>query len=170
MTVSGSHLRAPKRSVHTAQWKYIRHFDDRINVVLPNCDDGYSKTFWMNNGWKTLPSVAHEELYDLTFDPNEQNNLAVSREQRAHAALEDLRTRLDSWMKETNDPGPGAKSHELLICCNSEYRISCSCLGSCVTSWQFTSSGQCGRQPKCSIKRAANDVVLDSDCRQCSLV
>jgi len=94
----------PKRAVRTSRWKYIRHFDNRTNVVLPNCDDGYSKTFWMNNGWKALPSVSHEELYDLTFDPNEQNNLATSREQRTQVALEDLRSRLDRWMKETNDP------------------------------------------------------------------
>jgi arylsulfatase A-like enzyme len=94
----------PKRSVRTARWKYIRHFDDRPNVVLPNCDDGPSKTFWMKNGWKSLPSVAHEELYDLSFDPNEQNNLIASREDRAHIALEDLRKRLDLWMRETNDP------------------------------------------------------------------
>ena len=94
----------PKRSARTARWKYIRHFDDRRNVVLPNCDDGYSKTFWMKNGWKSLPSVSHEELYDLVFDPNEQNNLAGSQQQIAQAALKDLRRQLDQWMKQTRDP------------------------------------------------------------------
>lgn len=94
----------PKRAVRTTRWKYIRHFDDRPNVVLPNCDDGYSKNFWMDSGWKALPSVSHEELYDLIFDPNEQNNLATSAEPRAKAALQELRGRLDSWMEQTNDP------------------------------------------------------------------
>jgi arylsulfatase A-like enzyme len=94
----------PKRSVRTARWKYIRHFDDRKTVVLPNCDDGYSKTYWMEKGWKSLPSVTHEEFFDLVFDPNEQNNLVSSSEPQAQAALAELRGRLDSWMKETNDP------------------------------------------------------------------
>lgn len=94
----------PKRSVRTTRWKYIRHFDDRSNVVLPNCDDGYSKNFWMDNGWKSLPSVSHEELYDLIFDSNEQNNLAASSESRAKTALADLRGKLDVWMKQTGDP------------------------------------------------------------------
>lgn len=94
----------PKRSVRTTRWKYIRHFDDRNSVVLPNCDDGYSKTYWMEKGWKSLPSVTHEELFDLVFDPNEQNNLVSNPEPQAKAALAELRGRLDSWMKETNDP------------------------------------------------------------------
>jgi arylsulfatase A-like enzyme len=94
----------PKRSVRTTGWKYIRHFDSRPNVVLPNCDDGYSKAYWMTHGWKSLPSVTHEELYDLTFDPNEQNNLEASKEPRAQEALRNLRDRLDGWMKQTNDP------------------------------------------------------------------
>jgi arylsulfatase A-like enzyme len=94
----------PKRSVRTARWKYIRHFDDRNTVVMPNCDDGYSKTYWMKQGWKNLPSVTHEELFDLVFDPHEQNNLASCPEPHAQAALTELRGRLDRWMKETDDP------------------------------------------------------------------
>jgi arylsulfatase A-like enzyme len=94
----------PKRSARTARWKYIRHFDDRTNVVLPNCDDGYSKTFWMKNGWKSLQNVSHEELYDLIFDPNEQNNLAGSQQQNAKAALQDLRSQMGEWMRQTRDP------------------------------------------------------------------
>jgi N-sulfoglucosamine sulfohydrolase len=94
----------PKRSVRTSRWKYIRHFDDRNTVVLPNCDDGLSKTFWMEKGWKALPGVAREELYDLVFDPNEQNNLAGSKETRAIEAAANLRARLDRWMQETRDP------------------------------------------------------------------
>jgi N-sulfoglucosamine sulfohydrolase len=94
----------PKRSVRTARWKYVRHFDDRPNVVLPNCDDGHSKSLWMKNGWKSLPSVAHEEFYDLVFDPNEQNNLAESKQEHVQVAIKELRGQLDQWMKETNDP------------------------------------------------------------------
>ncbi|MDE1163037.1 MAG: sulfatase [Acidobacteriaceae bacterium] len=94
----------PKRSVRTQRWKYIRHFDDRKNIVAPNCDDSLSKTYWMERGWKSLPSVSHEELYDLTFDPQEKNNLIASRESRVHDELPGLRRRLDAWMHETKDP------------------------------------------------------------------
>jgi|SRR6187402_1446413 len=92
----------PKRSVRTARWKYIRHFDQRERVVLPNCDDGLSKSFWMDKGWKTLPAVRHEELYDLVFDPNEKNNLLA--ESGVQTELKKLREKMDVWMRETNDP------------------------------------------------------------------
>jgi N-sulfoglucosamine sulfohydrolase len=92
----------PKRSVRTKRWKYIRHFDNRTTVVLPNCDDGPSKTFWLQNGWKEEPSIASEELYDLVFDPMEHTNLA--KEARSHKTLENMRGQLDAWMKRTQDP------------------------------------------------------------------
>jgi arylsulfatase A-like enzyme len=94
----------PKRSVRTARWKYIRHFDDRHQVVLPNCDDGPSKSYWLANQWKATEVVAHEELYDLVFDPNEQRSLIDSNQPDARGALVDLRQRLDKWMKDTRDP------------------------------------------------------------------
>jgi arylsulfatase A-like enzyme len=91
----------PKRSVRTRTLKYIRHFDDRTRAVLPNCDDGPSKSYWMKHGWKTRLTT-REELYDLIFDPNENNNLV--NEPRMAADLTDLRSRLDRWMTETRDP------------------------------------------------------------------
>lgn len=92
----------PKRCVRTRRWKYIRRFDGRTTAVLPNCDDGPSKTFWLENDWKDEPLVAKEELYDLVFDANEHNNLADSP--RAEGTLKDMRARLDAWMQRTNDP------------------------------------------------------------------
>jgi N-sulfoglucosamine sulfohydrolase len=92
----------PKRAVRTKRWKYIRHFDDRTTAVLPNCDDGPSKTFWLQNGWKEQPLVAREELYDLVFDPMEHTNLASAP--RAQKMLEEMRGRLDGWMRRTEDP------------------------------------------------------------------
>jgi N-sulfoglucosamine sulfohydrolase len=92
----------PKRSVRTKRWKYIRHFDGRTTAVLPNCDDGPSKTFWMKHGWKDEPLIAHEELYDLVFDPMEHTNLASAP--RAKQNLEEMRVRLDTWMRQTKDP------------------------------------------------------------------
>lgn len=92
----------PKRSVRTKRWKYIRHFDGRATSVLPNCDDGASKDLWIASGWKQTPVTPQEELYDLVFDPLEHNNLAGYERNRTQ--LKDLRTRLDAWMKKTNDP------------------------------------------------------------------
>lgn len=92
----------PKRSVRTKRWKYIRHFDGRATAVLPNCDDGASKSLWMQNGWKTNPLVEREELYDLLFDPAEHTNLIL--EERARAPREEMRARLETWMRQTQDP------------------------------------------------------------------
>jgi len=91
----------PKRAVRTHRWKYIRHFDGREHPNLPNCDDGPSKTYWLDNGWRSQ-MVETEQLYDLVFDPNETRNLA--RDPLARAALEEMRERLDRWMHTTADP------------------------------------------------------------------
>ena len=91
----------PQRSVRTSRWKYIRRFDGRTRRVLPNCDDSPSKSAWLARGWAARP-VAAEQLYDLTFDPNETANLAAAPE--AAADLADLRARLARWMELTGDP------------------------------------------------------------------
>ena len=47
----------------------------------------------------TLPD---EELYNLVFDPNERNNLVTNISKKD--ILNQMRSRLDKIMKETNDP------------------------------------------------------------------
>jgi N-sulfoglucosamine sulfohydrolase len=91
----------PKRAVRTHRWKYIRHYDGRPHPNLPNCDDGFSKTYWLQNGWRAR-TVDAEQLYDLIFDPNETRNAAG--DPAANAALEEMRGRLHRWMRATNDP------------------------------------------------------------------
>jgi hypothetical protein len=52
--------------------------------------------------------MASEELYSLVFDPNETCNLVG--DPSAREVLEDMRCRLDRWMRATHDPlllGPG---------------------------------------------------------------
>ena len=92
----------PKRSARTARYKYMRRFDGRTTAVLPNCDDGLSKTYWMQHDWKTNPLLAEEELYDLVFDPNEHRNLA--KDPQHAATLSSMRNLLDDHMQRTNDP------------------------------------------------------------------
>jgi N-sulfoglucosamine sulfohydrolase len=91
----------PKRAVRTHRWKYIRHYDGRRHPNLPNCDDGLSKTLWLDNGWRDR-TVAAEQLYDLMFDPNERRN--VAGDPQLAATVSDMRGRLDRWMKATKDP------------------------------------------------------------------
>lgn len=91
----------PMRAVRTGRWKYIRRFDQRSTPNLPNCDDGLSKTAWLDAGWRVRP-VPREELYDLAFDPNESRNLAGGA---AHdSELVAMRGRLERWMQATADP------------------------------------------------------------------
>jgi arylsulfatase A-like enzyme len=91
----------PKRAVRTQRWKYIRRFDGRTRPVLPNCDDGPSKSLWLEYGWRDR-AVSREQLYDLIFDPNETRNLAADPAQEH--ALKEMRGRMDRWMHATNDP------------------------------------------------------------------
>ena len=109
----------PKRAVRTKRWKYIKRFDGRTHAVLPNTDDGPSKDVWLKSGWQALALEHEESLYDLVFDPNEQNNL--SKDGAYQAKLEEMRGRLESWMKRTNDPilngpvslPPGGRSRDV---------------------------------------------------------
>ena len=107
----------PQRAVRTKRYKYIRRFEHRSSPVLPNCDDGPGKDVWLDCGWRDVPPAA-EQLYDLVFDPHETHNLAADPDVRT--VLDDMRGRLDRWMRETDDPllaGPvpmpaGAKAND----------------------------------------------------------
>jgi arylsulfatase A-like enzyme len=105
----------PQRCIRTSRWKYIRRFLDYPTPLLANCDDGFSKSVWMDHGWAERP-VAPEQLYDLMFDPNEANNLVADP---AHAeVLKEMRQRLDRWMQRTADPllaGPIPPAPEAVV-------------------------------------------------------
>jgi arylsulfatase A-like enzyme len=91
----------PQRCVRTPRWKYIRRFDGRGKMALPNCDDSPTKAWLLQRGWAERP-VAEEQLYDLWFDPQEMNNLVGKKE--ASNALDEMRWRLENWMEGTDDP------------------------------------------------------------------
>jgi hypothetical protein len=66
---------------------------------------------WLDAGWRDRV-IPGEELYDLVFDPNETRNL--SADPRYAEAGQDMRARLDRWMRETSDPllkGPVSAPH-----------------------------------------------------------
>lgn len=112
----------PHRAVRTERWKYIRRFDDYPHPVLANCDDSASKDLLVAAGWGDLV-VAEERLYDLVFDPEESSNLAA--DPARNGALEEMRARLDAWMRETEDPlleGPVEPPPGALV--NEQWQIS----------------------------------------------
>ena len=89
------------RAVRTDRWKYIKRFDEHCTPVLLNCDDGESKSLWLDYDWKQQP-VPEESLFDLVFDPNETNNLVEDAARQD--ILETMRERLRRWMKTRSDP------------------------------------------------------------------
>ena len=91
----------PQRAVRTERWKYIRRFDDRERPVLPNTDDSPSKDYLLRHGWGER-CIPQEQLYDLAFDPGEAANLV--EDETARPVLDDMRARLERWMRETDDP------------------------------------------------------------------
>jgi len=91
----------PKRAVRSERYKYIRRYDGRSSPVLSNIDDGFTKSEWLEAGYGES-EIAPERLYDTWLDPVERVNLIDSAE---HAdVLEDMRARLDRWMRATDDP------------------------------------------------------------------
>jgi arylsulfatase A-like enzyme len=91
----------PQRAVRTRVWKYIRRFGDRDRPVLPNCDESVSKDLWIRHGWREM-KIPEERLFNMVLDPNETNNLAC--DPSFAGILEDMRQRLQGWMKRTSDP------------------------------------------------------------------
>ena len=91
----------PKRAVRSERYKYIRRYDGREAPVLPNIDDGLTKTELLEHGFAER-APAPEQLYDTIFDPLEKQNLVDTP---AYAAvLADMRARLERWQRETDDP------------------------------------------------------------------
>ncbi|HSS42004.1 MAG TPA: sulfatase [Solirubrobacterales bacterium] len=91
----------PHRAIRTERWKYIRRFDEYPHPVLANCDDSGTKQLLVEAGWGEQ-EVPEEQLYDLVLDPQEGRNVAADPA-RAEV-LTELRERLETWMRETEDP------------------------------------------------------------------
>ncbi len=101
------------RSVRTRDFKYIRNFYPEIPYMqhssykrLQYPVDTLMKVLHAEGQWTspmmeaTRPS---EELYDLTADPHEMNNLAADPAYREQ--LESMRGDVEKWIRETDDKG-----------------------------------------------------------------
>lgn len=91
----------PLRAVRTNRYKLIKRYDGRTHHVLPNVADGGSKEYFLAHGWNDQPPPA-EALYDLATDGYERTNRLD--DPALTSIRDDLRQRLDGWMRETNDP------------------------------------------------------------------
>lgn len=91
----------PQRCVRTRRWKYVRRYGEWSHPALANIDASPSKTWFLEHGLadRELPA---EALYDLYYDPAEQNNLA--EDPLCAEVLAQLRDSLARWMEETEDP------------------------------------------------------------------
>lgn len=89
----------PQRAIRSRRWSYVRRFGQRRAPVLPNCDDGPSKSVWLEHGWRQQ-ELDQEALYDLVFDPAESRNVLAQFPKEADF----WRKRLEQWMRDTGDP------------------------------------------------------------------
>jgi arylsulfatase A-like enzyme len=104
------------RTVRTLRYRYVRNFmPERPFLQTNRYKEASYPTIWVmrklhSEGRLTppqarllAPSRPREELYDVSADPYEIDNLAASP---AHEeVLERLRTELDAWVAESNDQG-----------------------------------------------------------------
>ncbi|MBV6655012.1 MAG: hypothetical protein KI786_14705 [Mameliella sp.] len=102
----------PVRSVRTGRYKYIRNLapdstffnlestlEDRHYLNWMNAEITPEQQLWL----KKYQHRPQEELYDLTIDPWEQNNLSADDElQEVRQTLSDA---LDKWMLQQGDDG-----------------------------------------------------------------
>ena len=90
----------PMRAIRTRRFKYIRNFGERPLVFLPkDIFDGLAGEEMKDEYY--ADQRPEEELFDLEADPLEMNDVAGDD---AYAdVLKELRGRVDTWMRETND-------------------------------------------------------------------
>lgn len=94
--------RRPLRSVRTPRYRYVRRIgEERMTVADYIADTGEAKEVYLASGADEL-EVPREMLYDLIYDPEEHHNVVDDPAYREVA--EELRGRLEEWMRETDDP------------------------------------------------------------------
>jgi N-sulfoglucosamine sulfohydrolase len=102
----------PMRGIRTRQYKYIRNLFPELE--FPHASDLWASATWQSIiqagekamiGKRPVGAYLHrqgEELYDVTKDPDEVNNLAVKPQ---HAAtLAELRKKVNDYRLKTKDP------------------------------------------------------------------
>ena len=62
----------PVRCIRTERFKYIKYYGTYEKIVAPNCDNGLTKRFMVNNGWLKEDHL-REGLFDLYLDRERVN-------------------------------------------------------------------------------------------------
>ena len=90
----------PSRSIRDEKFKYIINFNS-IEVYENNFTDNDILNQFIEIGAKAFPNTPYEELYDLSNDPYEKNNIANLKE--FFSIKRKLNDELRKWMKDQND-------------------------------------------------------------------
>lgn len=93
----------PIRCIRTERFKYIRNYIEGVWPYLPlplDIEESLSRASLGNS--HIMRTREKEELYDLSTDPQEKNNLVSNSEYKN--ILEELKSELYRWQKEINDP------------------------------------------------------------------
>ncbi len=90
----------PSRSIRDNKFKYIINFNS-VEVYKNNYTDNDIINQFIEIGAKGFPNTPYEELYDLSVDPYEKNNIANIKQYSKIKS--DLNRELRLWMKEQND-------------------------------------------------------------------
>lgn len=77
---------------------------------MTNCDDSALKGFLVQAGWREQ-SKPRELLFDLYFDPMENNNLVCDSEYEE--VLQHLRLALHDWQIRTHDRIPAWQDYKV---------------------------------------------------------
>lgn len=102
----------PRRAVRTDRYKLILNLpSSQIENGITNIDGDKAFDFsqtekyngtWVREAFNRLKEPPKVELFDLSNDPYEKNNLAEN--QAYQDVKNDLLLKLNAWMEETNDP------------------------------------------------------------------
>ncbi|MDX1979672.1 MAG: sulfatase [Bryobacteraceae bacterium] len=102
----------PMRGMRNRRYKYIRNLFPELE--FPHASDLWASKTWQDVlkngdramvGGRPVGKYLHrtgEELYDITADPDELNNLAGAAPHQA--ALEEMRRKVTAYRRETRDP------------------------------------------------------------------
>ncbi len=92
----------PSRCARTERYKFIKYFDETyLKVNASNVDVSQTRDFYIEHGWLEM-TKDKEALYDLYFDPTEENNLI--NDLRYTEIVLELRKALLDFQIKTNDP------------------------------------------------------------------
>ena len=98
---SGRWFYQPVRSIRTERYKFIRNYSRVPNFIVDGWLSRFGADYRSVESHFSNPSPS-EELYDLSLDPDEMNNLADKSE--FSKLRDELRNRLHRFLEETRDP------------------------------------------------------------------